>query len=431
MSAAICGAWASDKVEVRIFDDFPRQAVHVHRRHKGIGIHLLDVPDAGALPLAFQHHLRADHRRYAGGVGNRLGHHFAVALLMVADLIYDDLAWLAVFQAGDMAADPGLADSARTERGRIGQQGFQELDRHDLLALEFDRIDARHADVTQHFEVLEVVVAETHPELRTLERREILDERFEFFVVHAIEVVGADAIGARERLLQRHRRRRHELAAFPVAAFSRHFADVDLGIEVGRKRITVVATVDVDDVERVDLVEVVLLDPGGEDVGGTGIEPGTEQRHAARVLELVLVGPLPLVFELGGVERFVVGGIEVIDAGFEAGVHDRQVLVWQRDVDDEGRLHFLDEGDQFGHVVGVNLRSLDRAPLFFQDLLRDLLALGFRAARQRDVAEHFRHLCALVRNNLPYSARANDQNRCHSSLLTRLFRSTCNRSCCR
>src|SRR5690606_41354354 len=61
------------------------------------------------------------------------------------------------------------------------------------------------------------------------------------------------------------------------------------------------------------------------------IEAGAEQRHATRLLEALAIGPLPLVFELGNVARLVVRRVEVVDARFEAGIHQREVLVGQGD----------------------------------------------------------------------------------------------------
>ena len=77
----------------------------------------------------------------------------------------------------------------------------------------------------------------------------------------------------------------------------------------------------------------------------------------ARLLEALLVGPLPLVLELGDVARLVVGGVEVVHAGLEAGVHQRQVLVGQGDVDQQVGLDALEQRDRLGDVVGVDLRD--------------------------------------------------------------------------
>src|SRR5690606_25385017 len=106
VSAAMGGSpVVSDKVEVRIFDDFPRQAMLVHRFHEWIGIHLFHVPHACALPLTLEHHLGADHGGHTGSVGNRLRADFLVAGLVIADVVDDDRTRLAVLDTGDVTTD--------------------------------------------------------------------------------------------------------------------------------------------------------------------------------------------------------------------------------------------------------------------------------------------------------------------------------------
>ena len=68
-----------------------------------------------------------------------------------------------------------------------------------------------------------------------------------------------------------------------------------------------------------------LPEPHGEDAGDARIEARPQQRHQACVLEPVVIGPLPVIFELGFVLGLVVGGVEIIHARFEAGIHDRQI----------------------------------------------------------------------------------------------------------
>ena len=87
------------------------------------------------------------------------------------------------------------------------------------------------------------------------------------------------------------------------------------------------AGVAVDDVDRMDLVIQLLLRVGAEDVRDARIETAAQDGHQSLVLELIVVGPLVFVGEFGFFTRLVVGGVHVVDAGLEAGIHDRQVLV--------------------------------------------------------------------------------------------------------
>ena len=71
-----------------------------------------------------------------------------------------------------------------------------------------------------------------------------------------------------------------ETPVLPVAAGRGDFANVDLGVEIRGEGLAVIATVDVDDVELVNLIEVVLGGPGGEDIGDSRVEPGAEDAKA-------------------------------------------------------------------------------------------------------------------------------------------------------
>ena len=60
-----------------------------------------------------------------------------------------------------------------------------------------------------------------------------------------------------------------------MAALGGDFADVDFRVEIRRKSAAVVIAVDIDNVERVDLIEMMFHGPCGENVRHTGIETGT------------------------------------------------------------------------------------------------------------------------------------------------------------
>ena len=121
-----------------------------------------------------------------------------------------------------------------------------------------------------------------------------------------------------------------------------------------------IAAVAVEDVDGVDAVEVVLLHVRAEHVGHTRVETGAEQGHQSGLFEALAVGPLPLVFELRLVQRFVVGGIQVVHARGQAGIHNTEVLVGQRQVA-EGRLEDVTADVVEEHVDTVRARGTDRA----------------------------------------------------------------------
>ena len=162
----------------------------------------------------------------------------------------------------------------------------------------------------------------------------------------------------------------------------------------------------VDDVEGVDLPEMMLQRVGCIDIRDTRIEAAAQQRGEPCFFKSLLISPLPMVFKLGHIARFVIGGVDVVHTCFKAGIHDGEILVWQRHIDDHLRLEALQQLHQFRDVVGIDTSSLD-GPLEFSC---DGIALRFCAGRQHDLAEHFRELGAFMNNHTTYAAGTNDKN---------------------
>src|SRR3546814_2631541 len=63
----------------------------------------------------------------------------------------------------------------------------------------------------------------------------------------------------------------------------------------------------------------------------------------SRIPEAVVIGPLPVIFEFRLVARLVVRGVEIMRAGRQARLHDRQVLIGKGEVDDMRRAGLADE----------------------------------------------------------------------------------------
>ena len=231
-------------------------------------------------------------------------------------------------------------------------------------------------------------------------------------MVHEVHILLAHALEV-EDLLVAQRRAFDPLSVLPVTRVRRHFAQIDLGVEVGGEGQARVAAVAVQDVQRLDGIQQVLLDVGGEDRGHAGIEARTQQGHQTGVLETVLIGPLPLVFELGLVARLVVGGVQIVHARRQAGVHDRQVLIGQGQVHDQFGLHLLDQRRGRRHVVSVNGRRVDVDAEARLHGLGDRIALGLGAARQGDMREDVRVHRHLVDGHRTDAACADNQHLAH------------------
>ena len=212
--------------------------------------------------------------------------------------------------------------------------------------------------------------------------------------------------------LDLHRLRLNPLAVFPIASLRRNLADVDLGIEVRRKRIAVIARVAVKNVDVVDLIEVMLQGVSGKDARDARIEARAEQRRDAGFLEAVIVLPLPFVFKLRRVLRLVVRRIDVMRLRRKARVHDCQILVRQCEIQDDIGLLPLNQGDELVRLVRIHLRRRDFR-LAARELFLQCVALCLRAARNADFLKGVAVLAALVHGDACDAARADDQSLSH------------------
>ncbi len=118
---------------------------------------------------------------------------------MIADVVEEHRLGFAVPGAARQAANAGASLGQRSETRGIRQQCLEELQRHDLLALKHHRVDARHADIAQHLQMIQVVVGKGHPEASTPHPGKMLDQGLEFLVVHQVNFLRTDAFGEIEQ----------------------------------------------------------------------------------------------------------------------------------------------------------------------------------------------------------------------------------------
>ena len=116
----------------------------------------------------------------------------------------------------------------------------------------------------------------------------------------------------------------------------------------------------------------------------TRVETAAEDGRKTGGLETVLIGPLPRILEVRLVARLVVGRVEVVAAAFEAGVHDREILVRKRHVDHDVGFERAEQFAQLRHAVGVDLGGLHAVAA---DGGRNGVAFGFGTAGQHHVRE--------------------------------------------
>ena len=332
-----------------------------------------------------------------------MGTDLAEALLVVADVIHVNGLVLTVFLALDDATDAGTSMGSFAQVTGIRQHGLEELQGHNLHAIVHNGVNAGHAHIFKHGKMIDVVGGEAHPELGTFNGGNVLDQGLHLLVVHAVNLIRTHTARAGKRLVHAHGTGLLEVTVFPVAAGSRYLTDVDFRVKVSGKSLSVVATVHVNDVQVLNLVKMMLERPCGVHIGHTGVEPGTEQGIQAGLFEAVLVRPLPAVLKLGNIAGLIISGIQIIDTGLQAGIHQRQILIRQGHVKNEVGLHLLNEGNRSGHIISVHGMRGNLHTAAGEHVCGNRIALALGTGCQMDVLVYICHLGTLVSHYMTHT----------------------------
>ena len=336
---------------------------------------------------------------------------------MVGDVVDKQLGWLAVFGTFHQVTNAGLAAVARRQRGGIRQYGFDHFQRHNFKAFGgFYRLFGEQAEVFQHGKHIDVVLTEAHPETH-VGHVQVFGQGMHFVMPGQVQILFADyrqVVGAFDF--------KHAvagpLAVLPAPDLASEFTEIDFRIEIGGEVLAVRTGVDVEDVDRLDAVEVLLLRQCSVGIDHAWIETDAEDgSHAfflafGQVLPLVVTVPRRRFANLA--RLFVDSGVEVGGAGLDAGAQHRHIEEGRTHVDDDLRFGFADQCFGCFNIQRIEGKGLDLGWLFQTALgvnaVDDGLAFGDVARRDSNATQFVVVLRALVGHHLGDTSCTNDQN---------------------
>ena len=94
-----------------------------------------------------------------------------------------------------------------------------------------------------------------------------------------------------------------------------------------------------------------------------------------------------------------------MNPGFEAGIHDGQILIGQGDIDDDLGLEAFQQRHEFWHMIGIDSCCLNWTLQF----RGDAVTLRFRAAGQHDFTENIGQLGAFMSDDAADAACSDDE----------------------
>ena len=140
--------------------------------------------------------------------------------------------------------------------------------------------------------MLKILLTKGHPEACTLDGGVVDYQRFNLLVVQQIAVARAN-VWIVQILVNLKWLSLNPLAIFPVESLLGNLADVDLWVEVGGECLMVVASVTVNNVEILNLLEVVLGSISCIDACNTWVETTAKDSCETSLLKTVAISPLP------------------------------------------------------------------------------------------------------------------------------------------
>ena len=112
--------------------------------------------------------------------------------------------------------------------------------------------------------MLQVLLTKGHPEASTLDGGIVDDQTLYLLMMQQIAVARTN-LWVGQVLVNLQGFRLNPFAIFPIQAFLGNLADVDFWVEVGGESLVVVASVTVNDIQVLNLLEVMLGSIGGID----------------------------------------------------------------------------------------------------------------------------------------------------------------------
>ena len=140
----------------------------------------------------------------------------------------------------------------------------------------------------------QILLTKGHPKACSLDVGEVKHQTLELFVVKKVALTHTDT-GVMERTMDLLRLRLYPLTIEVVFTLLGNLADIDFGIKVRSKRLVMIPSVAVYNIEVVDFIEVMLGGIGGKYARHPGVETTSEDSGKAGLFEAFAIRPLPAI----------------------------------------------------------------------------------------------------------------------------------------
>ncbi len=162
----------------------------------------------------------------------------------------------------------------------------------------------------------------------------------------------------------------------PKSPFGAHFTQINFRIKVCCKRIAVVSSVTIQNINALYCVKIMLLRVCTKDIRNTRVKAATKQSKDSSFLVARVIRPLLLIFKMRGIGVFIVCGVQIMRLCAQTRLHNRQILIRKRDIHHELWAIFFNQSHKGFHIVRIYCIHLNFTQAFGANRICDCLAFA-------------------------------------------------------
>ena len=191
-----------------------------------------------------------------------------------------------------------------------------------------------------------ISLTKSHPESGSFQGREILYQRLQFLMIKYIRLFRTN-VWIINRFVNRHSWNFYPLSIFPITAWLSNLSNIYFRIEISCKSFSVVTRIAIYDIQIMHFIKIVLVGIGCVYLSNAWVKSTTQKCHQSCRFKTFLISPLPTVFKLSHIFRFIIGGIQIMHTSFQTCIHDGQILIGQCNIYNHLRSKRFDQFYQF------------------------------------------------------------------------------------
>ncbi len=146
----------------------------------------------------------------------------------------------------------------------------------------------------------------------------------------------------------------HPLAFREVTSVLSYFANIYFRIEIGCKRLTVVAGITVNDIKVFHFRKIVLRRISSKHARNTRVKTTAKNCRQSGLFKTLAIGPLPRILKMRNILGLIVCRVKIVHTTFQTRIHNSKVLIWKGYINNQFGLVTAEQSHQVVNRIGIH-----------------------------------------------------------------------------